>query len=583
MPAFLANPQNSWFNVYHEARGGFGFVNIADQNGHGDNVFDDSIPLQAAAAQVASGGGVLFIPTGTFRIAQNTTIPSNVTLAMMPGAKFSIDSGKTLTINGKLDAGLNQIFTGSGSVTFNALVSEIYPQWWGATGDGTTDDTTAINKAIAAANRTTLATYGVTIFFPAGDYNTTAQLTTPGKFVRLLGASGWVRNSSSGGVNTTRIKTTLTTSSMFDLGTSVTSNVIFENLCLRGDASGSKDAHGVLIPNAASCVFHRVRIENFGGSAIKWQAGGGLYIRDFMSDGCLQDRANLTAHQGVVDIAGPEATIEEAEVAGGLLAGTHGAGGSGYACAIVVRSSPHRFHKVVAEFGQTGVYFTTGIGGDYIFVTDCRSEFNQREGWLVDGKKVNFVNCSAMNNSQDTDNTYDGWSFTNAAGQNRLVGCVVGGTSSNPYKQRYGFTDAVNAVAADLKNCNHYIDCGAPFNVNGRVFNITGASKPSISPSPMQQGLTGTGTQTFDCEGGDLFYLNVNANVATTLDCTNLVRGKIITITIFNASGAAPAITLAAKFRSSGYVAPANNKFRTCQYYIRDTDLIQIGQWSPDL
>lgn len=56
---------------------------------------------------------------------------------------------------------------------------------YGATGDGTTDDTTAINAAIAAAN----AAGEGTVYFPAGDYKVTSTLTRPSGGIWLLGVN----------------------------------------------------------------------------------------------------------------------------------------------------------------------------------------------------------------------------------------------------------------------------------------------------------------------------------------------------------------------------------------------------------
>jgi hypothetical protein len=56
---------------------------------------------------------------------------------------------------------------------------------YGAVGDGTADDTAAINAAIAAAN----AAGGGTVYCPKGRYKITAQLTTLGECVHLLGVS----------------------------------------------------------------------------------------------------------------------------------------------------------------------------------------------------------------------------------------------------------------------------------------------------------------------------------------------------------------------------------------------------------
>jgi hypothetical protein len=58
---------------------------------------------------------------------------------------------------------------------------------YGATGDGSTDDTAAINAAIAALNATTR---GGVLFFPPGTYRVTAALTAITKPAQILGGGG---------------------------------------------------------------------------------------------------------------------------------------------------------------------------------------------------------------------------------------------------------------------------------------------------------------------------------------------------------------------------------------------------------
>lgn len=90
----------------------------------------------------------------TWIISSNLTVPSDMTLDVAPGATLSINAGVTLTIGGGLDAAPQPLFSGSGSVVFSGghRVAALYPQWWGAKGDGTTNDTTAMNAALTAAN-----------------------------------------------------------------------------------------------------------------------------------------------------------------------------------------------------------------------------------------------------------------------------------------------------------------------------------------------------------------------------------------------------------------------------------------------
>lgn len=138
-------------------------VRVSGATGNGNT--DDAPFITTAVALASSTGGCIVFPPGTYRIASNFTVPSNVTMWFINGAKLAIDSGVTVTVNGPIEAGLHQIFSGSGTVGGMAKVIAVYPQWFGAKGDGVTDDTAAIQSAKSAA-----ATGGGTLYLPAGTY-----------------------------------------------------------------------------------------------------------------------------------------------------------------------------------------------------------------------------------------------------------------------------------------------------------------------------------------------------------------------------------------------------------------------------
>ena len=80
---------------------------------------------------------------------------------------------------------------GSGAITYNVqsrLSQFVTVKDFGAKGDGTTDDTTAINNAIAAV-QSLGASNGGTLYFPSGTYLINSTITLP-NFVGLQGENG---------------------------------------------------------------------------------------------------------------------------------------------------------------------------------------------------------------------------------------------------------------------------------------------------------------------------------------------------------------------------------------------------------
>src|SRR6185312_4677422 len=115
-----------------------------------------------ANSTIVSGGTIYFTPGLTYRIATATTTPLGVASQIPQNTTLKAD-GVVVTIQGTIQAGLWPIFAtvNGGSFIFGSANvqsatkrvlgnTEIYPEWWGATADGSHDDTAAINAAIAA-------------------------------------------------------------------------------------------------------------------------------------------------------------------------------------------------------------------------------------------------------------------------------------------------------------------------------------------------------------------------------------------------------------------------------------------------
>lgn len=153
----------------------------------GNGASDDRAALAAADAYAVSQGAPLFI-TKRHRIASNLTIQSNLVFI---GGTLEPSVGVTVTCSGLVEAGLQQIFAGLGSVVG---VRWVRPEWFGAVRNGTVDDAPAFNKAWAclAASATSNGNCP-TIYLSSGTYAVASTikvaptLSVPLKFI----GQGW--------------------------------------------------------------------------------------------------------------------------------------------------------------------------------------------------------------------------------------------------------------------------------------------------------------------------------------------------------------------------------------------------------
>lgn len=125
---------------------------VLDYGATGAGVANDRTAISNAATAAATR--TLYFPAGTYRVGSNLTIAAGVEVWFEKGAKLKPDAGVAITINGPIKAGAYQVFdltnAGSSIAGFGGT-DRMLPEWWGVTGDGTTDDTAAFVKAVAAA------------------------------------------------------------------------------------------------------------------------------------------------------------------------------------------------------------------------------------------------------------------------------------------------------------------------------------------------------------------------------------------------------------------------------------------------
>jgi hypothetical protein len=112
----------------------------------------------AACPTFGSGSVHLALYPVTFSVSVNCTIPSNVTLQFLQGSKLSPATGTITTINGPVQAPLQQIFTNAnpaqGAIDFTGdfSIEKYYPEWWGCSYNaGTAGCNGGLQAAIYAA------------------------------------------------------------------------------------------------------------------------------------------------------------------------------------------------------------------------------------------------------------------------------------------------------------------------------------------------------------------------------------------------------------------------------------------------
>ena len=114
----------------------------------------DYSSINAAVTAIGSTAATLVVSTAC-TLTASLTIPATMTLEIRRGGSIVKASTFTLTINAAFYAGRYSVFTGfaKGNVTFGTKAlqdNRVFPDWWGAAADGSTNDQTALDCAFGA-------------------------------------------------------------------------------------------------------------------------------------------------------------------------------------------------------------------------------------------------------------------------------------------------------------------------------------------------------------------------------------------------------------------------------------------------
>ena len=266
------------------------------------------------------------------------------------------------------------------------LVGYATPYDYGAAGNGSTDDTTAVQNAINGVS----ATGGGTLFFPAGTYKISSALSVPNG-VSLLGV----------GQNVSVINQTSTTANAITYNPSTLNYVSIENLSITGPGSGS--GIGILVEanggatNVNSCSFQDVTIAGFGSHGLELVTGVGCSLNTvnvssvgghgiFLSGGTGNTLTNCFVTGGASTQQGFQLTNVNYTTLNGCKAFSCGGGytiSGGSANAITGCGAD----TIVAANGQDGSGFKIS-GGTVHTIDSCYSNVNKAKAFYATGSTV---------------------------------------------------------------------------------------------------------------------------------------------------------------------------------------------------
>ncbi|MDX1619324.1 MAG: glycosyl hydrolase family 28-related protein, partial [Balneolaceae bacterium] len=106
-------------------------LNVREYGATGDGETDDTGAFRDLLGEVPERGANIEIPPGTY-LVDGITFPENVGLVFRAGGRLDVSGGSEIRIDGSIDAGIGQIFSGEGTVTGSVDNLYIFPQWFGA-------------------------------------------------------------------------------------------------------------------------------------------------------------------------------------------------------------------------------------------------------------------------------------------------------------------------------------------------------------------------------------------------------------------------------------------------------------------
>lgn len=171
---FYDQSEASWYNETATSVSSYSADSTeADQGVTGSGItikaFVDSIGSDSATILLSHNSGSEFTD---YVVSTNLNIPENITLKRERGARLQVASGITVTIDGTVEAGWGDFFTGTGVVNIT-YGQDLLVDWWGIKNDDSTDNAAAFEKLFSSLQANN---GGYTIRLRGGVYQTASQI-----------------------------------------------------------------------------------------------------------------------------------------------------------------------------------------------------------------------------------------------------------------------------------------------------------------------------------------------------------------------------------------------------------------------
>jgi hypothetical protein len=269
------------------------------------------------------------------------------------------------------------------------LVGYVTPQDYGAAGNGTTDDTTAINNALSALN----TAGGGTLFIPPNTFKITGVLNGFSN-VSVLGSGA--------GISIINQTSTSANGFTFNTGSGNLNDVTIQGVTVSGPGSGT--GVGILLEgnggsnSVVSCSLNAVSVTGFGSHNIQINSGVGCLIETvssassgghcfFINGGTGNSLSNCFANGGANTQQGFQVTNASYTSLTGCKALACGGGYtiSGGSANVI---SACGADTIVAANSQDGSGFKIS-GGTVHSIVGCYSNINKAKAFYVTGSSAN--------------------------------------------------------------------------------------------------------------------------------------------------------------------------------------------------